>query len=88
MAMPQTNVVPLPQRRRRQRRPKHTWQVRVPPFCLQLVTMAPVLPGETLDNAVMQARVVTDPIVNPLIGWHKEYYLFMCRSPLCPVAAF
>lgn len=76
MAGMQTRSVEAPRRARVARRPKHTWHVRVPPFCLQIVTMAPVLPGETLDNAVMQARVVTDPIINPIIGWWHEYYLF------------
>lgn len=41
--------------------------------------IAPVLPGETMDNLLMQARVVSDPIQNSLIGWHKEYYYFYCK---------
>lgn len=61
------------------RKPKHEWYVSAPPYCIQPVMLAPVIPGETLRNFVMQARVVTDPIKNPLMGWWKEYYFFYVR---------
>lgn len=41
--------------------------------------IAPVLPGEMLTNLLMQSCVVTDPIKNPLIGWHQEYYFFYIK---------
>jgi hypothetical protein len=41
--------------------------------------LAPVLPGETLKNLLLQARVVSDPIKNPLIGWWCEYYFFYVK---------
>ena len=41
--------------------------------------IAPVLPGETLQNGLMQARVITDPVVNRLVGWWKEYYWFYVK---------
>jgi hypothetical protein len=41
--------------------------------------IAPVLPGETLTNLQLQARAVTDPIKNPLIGWWLEYYYFYVK---------
>lgn len=41
--------------------------------------IAPVLAGETLKNLLFQARVVTDPIKNPFIGWWQEYYFFYIR---------
>jgi hypothetical protein len=41
--------------------------------------IAPVLPGETLTNLQLQARAVTDPIQNPLIGWWLEYYYFYVK---------
>ena len=65
-------------RGRRQRRPSHTFQLRVKPYKIQPFLLAPVLPGETLERFVMQARVVSDPIKNPLIGWWLEYYFFYC----------
>lgn len=58
------------------RRPTHNHHLRHRPFQIQPFMIAPVLPGETLKNLVMQARVVTDPIKNSLIGWWMEYYYF------------
>lgn len=67
------------QRGRRSRRPVHTFQIRTKPYKIQPFLLAPVLPGETLTRALLQARVVTDPIKHPLIGWWLEYYLFYVR---------
>lgn len=64
---------------RKLRTPQHSWQVRNKPFTLQPVCIAPVLPGETLKNALFQARVVTEPIKNPLVGWWIEYYWFYVK---------
>lgn len=58
------------------RGPSHTWNVRAKPWQLQPVAIAPVLPGETMKNAVLQARVVTDPVKNRLMGWWHEYYVY------------
>lgn len=64
---------------RKTRSPKHTFQVRTRPFQFQPVAIAPVLPGETLMEATMQVRAVSDPIKNPLVGWHKEYGLWYVK---------
>lgn len=61
------------------RNPVHSWQVRHKPFTLQPICIAPVLPGETLKNALFQARIVTEPIKNPLVGWWTEYYWFYVK---------
>lgn len=61
---------------RRSRFPTHTWSVRSKPFVIQPVAIAPVLPGETLQRGLMQARALTESLANPLIGWHLEYYWF------------
>jgi hypothetical protein len=61
------------------RRPQHSFQLRHRPFQIQPFALAPVLPGETLKNALLQARVVTDPIKNPLVGWWYEMYLFYVK---------
>lgn len=64
---------------RKLRTPQHSWQVRNKPFTLQPICIAPVLPGETLKNALFQSRVVTEPIRNPLVGWWIEYYWFYVK---------
>lgn len=62
--------------RRAFRRPQHTFNLKAKPYEIVPFMIAPVLPGETLVNALFQSRVVSDPIQNSLIGWHKEYYWF------------
>ena len=61
------------------RYPKHTFRVNSKPFSIQPFFSARVLPGETLRNLYFESRVVTSPIVNPIIGWKKEYYFFYVR---------
>lgn len=58
------------------RSPQHTFELRHRPYQIQPFLIAPVLAGETLKNAMFQARVVSDPVKNPLIGWWLEHYLF------------
>lgn len=64
---------------RRMRRPQHTFQLRSMPYQIQPFMIAPVLPGETLRNLLLQSRVVTDPVKNRLLGWWKEYYFFYVK---------
>lgn len=61
------------------RRPEYSFNLKTRPFLLQPFMIAPVLAGETMKNLLLQSRVVTDPIKNPLIGWWKEYYFFYCK---------
>lgn len=65
---------------RKMRSPSHPFNLRTPPFCITPFLVAPVLPGETLTNLLMQSRVVTDPIQSPLIGWWKEYYFYYVKA--------
>lgn len=58
------------------RKPVHRWNLRHQPWQIQPCFIAPVIPGETLKNAVLQARVVTDPVKNRLMGWWHEYYIY------------
>lgn len=77
--LPQIRVVSAtnsPRQRRKHRRPQHPFNIRARPFEIVPFCIAPVLPGETLDDLFWQSRVVSDPISNALIGWHKEYYYF------------
>ena len=61
------------------RRPQHTFQLRAKPFTIQPFLIAPVLPGETLKSGEFQARVVSDPVKNKLVGWWCEHYFFYVK---------
>lgn len=71
--------IEVPQRKRVFRRPQYTFNLTTRPYQIQPFMIAPVLPGETLQNGLMQARVITDPVVNRLVGWWKEYYWFYVK---------
>ncbi len=72
---------------RKPRNPTHRAQLRSRPWQIQPFLLAPVLPGETLENLLFQSRAVTDPIKNKLVGWFKEYYFFYVKlRDLDPVA--
>lgn len=73
------NVMPAARSGRMMRRPAHSWHLRHKPFQIQPFMIAPVLPGETLKTGLMQARAITDPIKNRLIGWHLEHYVFYVK---------
>lgn len=64
---------------RKWRRPKHKFQLSHTPYTIQPFMLAPVLPGDTLKKGMFQARVVTDPINDALIGWWQEYYFFYVK---------
>lgn len=64
---------------RRLRKPNHHFQVQHLPFQIQPFMIAPVLPGETMKNFLLQSRAVSKPILNPLVGWWIEYYIFYVK---------
>lgn len=64
---------------RRLRNPKHPFRLSHKPWQLQPFMCAPVLAGETMKNLLMQSRVVTDPILDPIGGWWLEYYFFYVK---------
>ena len=66
----------IAKQRRRHRRPQHTFAVQHQPYSIQPFLIAPVLPGETLNELLLQSRAVTDPIVNSIMGWWLEHYIF------------
>lgn len=68
-----------PAKKRATRTPTFAFQLRTKPFQLQPFAMCPVLPGETMRQILWQSRCVSDPLRNPLIGWHKEYYWFYVK---------
>lgn len=61
------------------RKPTHTFNLEWRPFELQPFMIAPVIPGETMKNLVCQARIVSDPIDNPLIGWWHGFFWFYVK---------
>lgn len=61
------------------RSPSHPFYIYHRPFAIQPFFFAPVLPGETLKNLILQARVVSDPINNSVIGWWCEHYFFYVK---------
>lgn len=82
MANPQIKLVTaqnVMRQTRRTRRPKHTFNLKFKPYEIVPAFIAPVLPGETLDNALLQFRAVTDPMQNRLIGGHMEFHLFYVK---------
>lgn len=64
---------------RRTRRPQHPFLLQQLPFALQPCFIAPVLPGETLKNATVNIRVLSEPIRNAVTGWWYEFYMFYVR---------
>jgi hypothetical protein len=74
------SIIERPPTDRVGRYPKHTFNVFSKPFSITPIGIAPVLPGETLKSIFMESRVVTDPILNPITGWKKEYFYFYVRA--------
>lgn len=67
------------QMQRKMRRPQHPFRLNTRPFAIMPCMIAPVLPGETMKNLKVQARVVTDPILAATIGWWQEFYFFYVK---------
>ena len=72
-------VTKLPRTGRVTRSPSHPFYIEHMPFQIQPFLIAPVLPGETLKKALVQSRAVSQPILNPIIGWWLEYYVFYVK---------
>lgn len=69
----------LPAAGRKLRKPVHRFQIQHMPFQIQPFMIAPVIPGETMKNLLLQTRAVTDPINNKLVGWWMEYFFFYVK---------
>lgn len=61
------------------RYPSHPFHLISKPYDIVPCFIAPVLAGETLKNLLLQSRVVSDPVKNPLMGWWQEYYFFYIK---------
>jgi len=64
---------------RKLRRPTHSFMVKHRPFAIQPFFIAPVLPGDTMKNLLLQAKVITDPVKHPFLGWWSEFYFFYVK---------
>jgi hypothetical protein len=64
---------------RKLRKPSHSFALRIRPWQIQPFVIAPVLPGETLKNALLQCRAVSAPVKSPLVGWWYETFLFYVK---------
>lgn len=73
------SLTPVKPAGRVSRRPAHSFNLQTRPYQIQPCMIAPVLPGETLKNLLLQARVTTDPLVSPLTGWWSEFYFFYVK---------
>ena len=72
-------LTPITPAGRKLRRPKHQFRLRARPWVIQPMMIAPVLPGETLTNLLLQCRTVSDPVKDKLGGWWHEYYFFYVK---------
>ena len=79
MASARAMAPALAGQRRAMRRPRHTFNLQYRPFQIQPFCLAPVWPGETLENALLQVRTYTDPILAPHIGWWLDHHLFYVK---------
>ena len=82
---PRVMRAPALQEKRQLRRPVHRFNLVTRPFAVTPAMIAPVLPGETLKNALFQSRVLTDPLKPNmrLTGWWCEYMLFCVGWVIC-----
>lgn len=73
------NVQEVARQQRKIRNPQHPFAVRSRPWAITPFFIAPVLPGETMRNLLLQSRAVSDPVKSKLVGWWKEYYFFYVK---------
>lgn len=64
---------------RQNRYPSHKFYVKFSPYVLQPFMIAPVLPGETLKNLLLQSRGISDMVVSKFLGWWSEKYFFYVK---------
>lgn len=80
---PRVGVAPHYQATRRvTRSPQHKFNLKTKPYGLYPFMIAPVLPGETLKNLMIQTQCWSDPLAASVmknIGWWTEYYFFYVK---------
>lgn len=68
-----------PQSVRKLRKPQIAYNLAIKPWQIQPFFIHPVLPGETLRNALLMTRCVSDPLRDKLMGWHLEHFVFYVK---------
>lgn len=66
----------VPKMARKPRRPQHRFYTESKPWEITPICIAPVLPGETMKNLLLQSRVVSSPVKSSIVGWWLEYFFF------------
>ena len=72
-------VAAAPKVARKTRSPQHAFLLRQSPWEIQPFMLAPVLPGETLKNALVQARIESPLVASSRTGWWYEMYFFYVK---------
>lgn len=72
-------VTASPRMKRGMRNPQVAYNLRFKPWQMQPFFIHPVLPGETLKNALYMSRCVSDPLKDKLMGWWLEHYVFYVK---------
>lgn len=69
----------MPRVGRKMRNPQHSFSLKCRPWRIDPFLIAPVLPGETLKNLLLQYRAVSSRLKSPLVGWWSESYIFYIK---------
>lgn len=66
---------------RKTRRPQHRFNLKLVPYEIQPFMLAPVLPGETLTDMMLQCQTWSNPLRSEMknIGWWLQYNFFYVR---------
>lgn len=89
MASPRSGIQvvrPAPQVGRVMRTPEHTFRFGNNPLQITPFLLMPVVPGETMKNLLVNARMQSVSIFEPLMGWWHEMYFFYVKHRDLPNA--
>lgn len=81
-------IIQMPKTGRTLRVPVHNFNIQHTPFALQPFMIAPVLPGDTMKNALCSYSALTKPIKNALIGWWLEHWIFYVPFRAMPASSY
>lgn len=72
-------AVAAPVMKRGLRNPQVSYNLMFRPWQMQPFFIHPVLPGESMKNALFMTRCVSDPLKDKLMGWWLEHYIFYVK---------
>lgn len=73
----------IPRVQRGMRKPVHTAYLHFLPWVLTPFMVAPVLPGDTFKNALIQGRIITTPVKSQLVGcWLETYWFYVSHRQM------